>query len=80
MAGVERDGMQVRQQLGLVGGTVLEVDDHPVEAGPTADLGRGRRAEPEECPEQGLAAKDPGTQVGEAGNRARVSVGLSSAE
>ena len=58
------DGVEVRQQARLGGGAVLEVDEHPVVAGPAADLRGQRRAQVEEGAEEGLAGQGAGTDVG----------------
>ena len=61
-------GVEVRQEVGLGHGAVLEVDDQPVEAGTGQDLGRDRRSEGRERAVQRLAGLEAAAQVEEAGN------------
>ncbi len=52
------------QQVGLGQRAVLEIEERPVEAGPTQDLGRDRRGQPGEGAERHLAGEDTASQVG----------------
>ena len=58
--------VKVGQQVGLGPGAVLEIDDHPVEPGAADELGRHRRAEPGEGPEQGLTGLQSRVKVDDA--------------
>ena len=50
--------LQLRERGLLAGGSVLEVDEHPVEAGQAARLGGRRRAEHEEGADERLARRE----------------------